>query len=273
MVSLLSTATAENVPAQNAAPRLRRREVAATMAASSQSVPMLSSDTMPVVVHGQRGEPEQRHRDPGRRRAEPQPPGQHVEQDAAGDRDEQHELAADLDRARVPGEPVGEPAVPGDLRPAERRVVVPVGVGGQMVLVDHRPRLGDVGALVLVDPAGPALQVPRGGRDHQRERDAERQQDRPVGADPGLQPVHELRPDGRPVRPHRRRPAPAGASAGPRARRPGPAGSRPARSCGGVLEVGRDDAMTAAGTTRAAAPRCSLARPVLYQVLSPVAYL
>ena len=45
MVSLLSTATAENIPAQNAAPRLRRREVAATMAASSQSVPMLSSDT------------------------------------------------------------------------------------------------------------------------------------------------------------------------------------------------------------------------------------
>jgi hypothetical protein len=140
----------------------------------------------PVEGERQRAEREQQHAGDRRGPAQPEPPRQGVEQGRAEHLDEQHQLTAGRDGGGGAREGAGQGRPGGQQQPAERRVVVPVGVVRQGAPVLHRPRLGDVGALV-VDPLRRVVHADGlHHRDH-RQRGEQQHEADPVAPQP-LQP-------------------------------------------------------------------------------------
>ncbi|CAM5358255.1 hypothetical protein SPURM210S_02357 [Streptomyces purpurascens] len=140
-------------------------------------------EDLPLEDHGQRGEPEEHHAEPGRPAGQRQAAAQHEDQDRADAADQQHRGTHGAHRHRLGGDQRGDPGEQGDLDPAEGRMVVPVGVVGQAVALLHRPGLGEVGALVVAEGRVvgdvPALH----GEDRDQE-DSAQDQVGPGGAEP-----------------------------------------------------------------------------------------
>ncbi len=99
----------------------------------------------------QRREPEERHGQARGPAGQRQAPREHVEQDRTGGGDQQHRDPHRADGHRLGADQRGDPGEQGDLDPAQRRVVVPVGVVGQALALLHGPGLGEVGALVVAE--------------------------------------------------------------------------------------------------------------------------
>ena len=83
------------------------------------------------------------------------PPGgaanQEIDQGAGGERDRHHQDAGGVDGHAEGAEPTDEFGPQPDHRPAERWMVVGVGVVRQFVLGEHRPRRADIGPLVRLE--------------------------------------------------------------------------------------------------------------------------
>ncbi len=183
MVSLFQNATAKHAPLPMAAPQLRRGRRPAPGQPAPRPWPGCparpSGGTRcpagcPVQHDGQRERP-----------LDPDPSGQRIQQEAPDQARHPHELAADHDRAGVAGEPVGQPGPGRDGGPAQERVIPVVGVVGQVVGGEHAPPAVDVGALVVVGPAGIPLQVPGHGRAHDHQRAGQQRALLEIPGDPG----------------------------------------------------------------------------------------
>jgi hypothetical protein len=99
----------------------------------------------------ERREPEQDHAESGGPAGQGEPAAQDVDQHRADAADHQHHHAHRADGHRLGADHRGYPGQQGELDPAERRVVVPVGVVGEALALLDGPGLGEVGALVVAE--------------------------------------------------------------------------------------------------------------------------
>ncbi len=73
--------------------------------------------------------------------------------------DDQHALTRGRHRRRRPFEGIRDGRVYGYEQPTTERMIIPVGVVSDLAPVLHRVCLGRIGALIVVDPARPAIEV------------------------------------------------------------------------------------------------------------------